>query len=230
MTGIPVRIKRLFRLRFAILYPLGLYGLFFSNTTDASIRAGLWLIIPGVLLRLLSNAYAVKTERLTTCGPYAYLRNPLYLGTILIFLGFIVLLHIYWAGLVTLLVFSFAYRRTIRAEEGQLEQIYGQVYRDYKRNVPSILPRLTPYLAGEKWGFSFERLRRSKEHKVFVWLFVVIVALHVRSEILIEREGVDLRLGLLMAFAVGLICLDVLSEFFAKHHSSSGPDHDEWCS
>lgn len=229
MKDISARIKRLLRLRFALLYPLGLYGLFFSHTTDASIRAGLWFIIPGVLLRLLSNAYAVKTEKLTTCGPYAYLRNPLYLGTIMIFLGFIVLLHIYLAGLATLIVFSFAYRRTIRREESQLEQIYGQAYRDYKKNVPSFLPRLTPYLSGEKWGFSFERLRRSKEHKVFVWLFVVIVLLHVRSEIIVEKEGVDMRLGLLMAFAVGLVCLDVFSELFAKHHPSAGHDHGEWC-
>lgn len=216
MKDILIRVKRLFRLRFAVLYPLGLYGLIFSGANDESICTGLWFILPGVVFRLWANSYAVKTERLTTCGPYAFMRNPLYLGTMLILLGFVLLLRIYLPGAVTLLIFALAYARTIRKEEGQLEQIYGEAYREYKRAVPSFLPRLTPYPAGEKWAFSLERLWRSKEHKVFVWLFAVIVALHLRSELWVEKESMHSRLWLWIAFALVLVMWDIVSELRSR--------------
>ena len=212
------RVKRLFRLRFAILYPLAVFVAVFANTTNESIRWGLCLIVPGVLLRLLSNGYAVKTEKLTTCGPYAFLRNPLYLGTLFILMGFVLLMRIYLVGSVALEAFVLAYVRTIRKEETLLEGIYKEEYRAYKKEVPSLIPRLVPYAKGESWSFSFERLLRSKEHKIFIWLAIAIIAFHLKSEIIVEKEVFDLRMIILIAVAFGLAAMDLAEELWRKKH------------
>lgn len=210
------RIKRFFRLRFAILYPLAVVFAFLGSTNEDSIRQGLLLILPGVLLRLWSNCYAVKTEKLTTCGPYAYLRNPLYLGTLLILTGAVVLTRIYLWGGVALFAFTIAYIRTIKNEERLLEGIYQDEYRDYKKNVPSVIPRLTPYAKGEKWSFSWERLLRSKEHKVFIWIAITVIAFYLKEELYMEKESFRIGFAYLIGVAVLLAVLDILSEVRIK--------------
>ena len=211
------RIKRLFRLRFAILYPLAIFVAFYSRATAQSIGLGLCFIVPGVLLRLWSNSYAVKTEKLTTCGPYAFVRNPLYLGTLFILLGVVALVQIYLAGVAALLAFSFAYVRTIGQEEALLEGMYGDDYRAYRKAVPSIIPRLTPYGVGERWAFSFERLRRSKEHKIFIWAGIGIIGLYLKEKLLVEKAVFDHRMLGLVVFAVALAALDLAEEILRKN-------------
>ncbi|MEI6437135.1 MAG: methyltransferase [Candidatus Omnitrophota bacterium] len=210
------RIKRLLRLRFAILYPLAVFVAVYSRATAPSIGLGLCFIAPGVLLRLWSNSYAVKTEKLTTCGPYAFVRNPLYLGTLLILLGFVLLVQIYWVGIAALLAFTFAYIRTIGQEESLLESMYKDDYRAYKKAVPSFIPRLTPYNVGDRWSFSGERLRRSKEHKIGLWIGIGIIGLHLKELLLVEKLPFDRGMGLLIALAVVLAALDLVEELSKK--------------
>ena len=210
------RVKRLFRLRFAILYPLAIFVAVYSSVTAVSIGRGLWLILPGVLLRLWSNSYAVKTEKLTTCGPYAFVRNPLYLGTLLILSGVVLMVQIYWVGAAALAAFVFAYTRTVGNEERLLEGIYKEEYVDYKKAVPSFIPRLTPYEKRVEWPFSLERLLRSKEHKIFIWLGVGIILSHLKEICWIEKLAPDARVYSLMALAVSLAMLDLAEEYWRK--------------
>src|SRR5580704_7036475 len=121
------RLQRSFKPRFAVIYPFGFFVLFFCFLNEASIRSGLGYIIAGALIRLWSNGYAIKNDKLTTSGPYAFVRNPLYLGTFLIAIGFVIVLksdnpsgEIYrWiAGGIFLLALSFMYYRTIQEEQG----------------------------------------------------------------------------------------------------------------
>ncbi|MBF0594248.1 MAG: isoprenylcysteine carboxylmethyltransferase family protein [Candidatus Omnitrophica bacterium] len=214
--NIQERIKRLFRLRFAILYPLAVFVAVYSRATAASIGLGLCFIAPGVFLRLWSNSYAVKTEKLTTCGPYAFVRNPLYLGTLLILLGFVFLVQIYWVGIAALAAFTFAYIRTIGKEEFLLEDMYKDDYRAYKKAVPSFIPRFTPYNVGERWSFSFERLRRSKEHKIFIWIGVGIVGLYLKEKLMVEKAAFDQSMLALIILAVVLAALDLAEESWRK--------------
>src|SRR5476651_2539578 len=97
------RLQRSFKPRFAVIYPFGFFVMFFCFLNEASLRAGIGYIIAGVLLRLWSNGYAIKNDKLTTSGPYAFVRNPLYLGTFLIAIGFVIVLKsenplIEWIG------------------------------------------------------------------------------------------------------------------------------------
>jgi hypothetical protein len=106
-----------------------------------------------------------KERELTVTGPYAFTRNPLYLGTFLLGLGIAVAGgHWVWPALF-LLFYAVAYGRTMSEEKAHLTDLFGDLYRDYAARVPAIIPRLTPYrpkgAAGK--GFTVAQYRRNRE-------------------------------------------------------------------
>lgn len=214
------RLKRCFKLRFAILYPFGVFVILFASSDDKSIMKGVWFIAAGLLIRIWANGYAIKLDKLTTSGPYAFVRHPLYLGTILLAAGFIIMLKIYYIGALLFLIMAVIYYRTIKKEEGMLEEKFKQAYFNYKKKVPLILPAVLPYREGEKWPFSFKRLIKSQEYKLVIWMIVLMIIFHLKGELLIEHETPDAKiLGLLViAFILGI--LDLIGEFVKKVNKS----------
>ncbi len=216
------RIERSLKPRFAVIYPFGLFVMFFCYLTQGSIRAGIGWIIAGLLLRLWSNGYAIKNDKLTTSGPYALVRNPLYLGTFLVAIGFVIVLQsqpawVEWVmGVIFLLALSLMYRRTIQGEEGMLTAKYGDAYKDYCRHVPAMVPCLVPYTKGEKWPFSLQRLYKSKEHKSVFWIFIILVAFDLKSRLLIEHKAMSTASWALCGLALVLILLDIAYEINKK--------------
>jgi protein-S-isoprenylcysteine O-methyltransferase Ste14 len=217
------RLRRYSQLRFAIFYPLTAYMIFFSTSDDVSLRASIVFLASGVFLRLWSNGYAIKTKKLTTSGPYAYIRNPLYLGTMLIIFGFFIMLREYWLALIFAVVMGLAYRRTVRKEEHMLEHDFKEDYRKYRKNVPAFWFRLTPYQGGEKWPFSWARLLASREHKVIVWVLIIVIAFHLKAELVVEKEKLDARMVWLIVGLVFLGGLDVFLDFFRTHLAMKKP-------
>jgi len=207
------RIKRSFKLRFALLYPFGVLVIIYANSSDISIKYGLGIIILGLLLRSWANGYAIKSEKLTTSGPYAFVRHPLYLGTMLLFCGFVVMLNIYYIGAVFFVGMLAVYLRTIRKEEQLLESNFKQAFLDYKKSVPAIFPSFRPYPKGEKWPFSFKRLIKSQEYKLFIWMIVLVIAFHLKDELLVEKEKIDARIIWLIIISFFLGMIDLFGEF-----------------
>ncbi len=210
------RVKRYARLRFAIFYPFALYFLFFSVPDDMSLLMSFVFLVGGVALRLWSNGYVIKMGKLTTSGPYALVRNPLYLGTILIILGFFVFLREYGLAGVFAVVMTLAYRRTIMQEQKMLEDKFGEDYRDYKKNVPCLWPRLTPYPRGEKWPFSWARILENREHKIVLWVAIVVIAFWLKRELLIEKRSFDVQMLWLAGTAVFLALSDLVLDMIRK--------------
>jgi hypothetical protein len=103
----------------------------------------------GEALRLWATGHLHKNDALTVTGPYAFLRNPLYLGTLLIVTGFITMSRsslsfgLYLGFLVFFVGYYMPYKN--RIEGARLEDLYGDAFRRYAVAVPSILPRLHPY-------------------------------------------------------------------------------------
>ncbi len=196
--------------------------MFFCFLDETSIRAGVGFIIAGVLIRLWSNGYAIKNDKLTTSGPYAFVRNPLYLGTFLIAIGFVVALKsqpplLEWiAGGIFLLALSFMYYRTIQGEQGMLLEKFKGAYSDYCKQVPAMIPCLIPYSKGEKWPFNLQRLINSKEHKPVFWIFILLVVFHLKTRILIEHKALGDKSWDLVTIALFLIILDAAYEFNKK--------------
>ena len=211
--NIKERLKRWSKLRFAILYPFGVFVVLFSHSDDRSIMASVWFIVAGLLLRLWANGYAIKMDKLTTSGPYALVRHPLYVGTMLIVIGFIIMLRIYYIGALFLIVMLLVYRRTVKKEESMLEAKFKEDYLGYKEKVRAFLPSFSAYREGEKWKFSFRRLIQSQEYKPFLWVIILMIAFHLKEEIMVERETIDAKICMLFIIAFILGMCDVVGEF-----------------
>ena len=216
------RLQRFFKPRFAVIYPFGFFVMFFCSLDEASVRAGIGFIIAGALIRLCSNGYAIKNDKLTTSGPYAFVRNPLYLGTFLIAIGFVLVLKSGppWleriAGGVFLLALSFMYYRTINGEQGMLLVKFKDAYRDYCKHVPAMVPCLVAYSKGKKWPFSLQRLINSKEHKTVFWIFILLVVFYLKTHLALEHKPMTGMSWALSGVALALILLDIAYEFNKK--------------
>ncbi|MBF0571289.1 MAG: isoprenylcysteine carboxylmethyltransferase family protein [Candidatus Omnitrophica bacterium] len=220
--NIAQRLQRSFKPRFAVIYPFGLFVMFFCSLDEASIRAGIGFIIAGALIRLWSNGYAIKNDKLTSSGPYAFVRNPLYLGTFLIATGFVIVLKsdprwLEWTiGGMFLLALCFVYYRTIKDEQDMLLAKFANAYSDYCKKVPAMVPCLVPYNKGEKWPFNLQRLINSKEHKPVFWIFILLVIFHIKTRILIEHKALNDASWNLVTAALFLIIIDAAYEFNKK--------------
>ena len=96
---------------FAVLY------FWLARPTWRFLALGALLVVPGLLIRALASGHVRKNEALATSGPYAHTRNPLYLGSLLLGLGFAVAARSWWVGLVLLVMFFAIYLPVIRGEE-----------------------------------------------------------------------------------------------------------------
>ena len=105
------------------------------------------MALAGVWIRAISSGHVKKNEELATSGPYAYTRNPLYFGSIVIAAGF-ALAALRWEIAVALVVlFAAIYVPVIRGEEQFLGQHFAN-YSEYCSRVPRLLPRLRAGDAG----------------------------------------------------------------------------------
>jgi protein-S-isoprenylcysteine O-methyltransferase Ste14 len=146
--------KRL-RPRLLVVYAAGGALLWSARPTPLSIALGSLPIAGGVALRIWATGYLHKNDALTVSGPYAFLRHPLYLGTLLVAAGFAAMAASAPAAIVFagFLVGYFAYYLPYkeRIECARLEALYGDAFRRYAVAVPALAPRIHPYrpLAGE---------------------------------------------------------------------------------
>ncbi len=129
-----------------IRVPLGfLFAAFFLVLAKPdwwSLAAGSAVAAIGVWIRAVASGHVQKNEELATSGPYAYTRNPLYLGSIAIAAGF-ALAALRWEIAAALaILFAGIYLPVIRGEEEFLSQHFAN-YADYCARVPRLLPRLT---------------------------------------------------------------------------------------
>ncbi len=133
--------------------------------------AGLAVMLLGQAVRLAASAAIVKSKTLTMTGPYAAVRNPLYLGTMLMTAGLLIMLSapsrpLHTAGLwaFAAAAFGWIYYVTIKAEEAYLLSVYGGDFEKYKTSAPALLPSPRG-LAGffDLTAYSGEVFRKNKE-------------------------------------------------------------------
>ena len=172
-------INRKVRLRIGFLF--GIAYLAFAKPTPGSLLLGLPVAFIGLLIRAWAAGHIVKLEQLTTTGPYAHTRNPLYFGSFMIAAGFALAAH--WSLLlVVIALFAFIYGPTIELERGEISRRFPEAYAQYEANVPPFTPRLTPW-QGQTGGdsFSFSRYLRQREWQAALAFLAVTAWLVARS-------------------------------------------------
>lgn len=128
------------------------------------------LVLPGLWLRGYAAGYVKKNQELTTTGPYAFVRNPLYLGSILIAAGFAVALLSWPVAVALAVMFIAIYVPVIASEERFLRATFPG-FDAYCRRVPRLIPRLTPAHdggSGERGHFVFALYRKHREYNALI--------------------------------------------------------------
>ena len=160
---------------FAVLY------FWLARPSWRSLVLGTVAVVPGLLIRALASGHVRKNEALATSGPYAYTRNPLYLGSLVMGLGFCVAARSWWVGVALVVMFLAIYLPVIRDEEGFLRRTFPE-FEEYARRVPRMLPKLTHPSAGSEGptGFSWDLYMKHREYNALLGAVAMMAALIVK--------------------------------------------------
>jgi protein-S-isoprenylcysteine O-methyltransferase Ste14 len=167
------------RWRVRLGYPLAIVVLWLARPTPRSALAGAVVGLFGLWIRAYAAGYLHKQEVLTVTGPYAYTRNPLYLGSAILALG-VGIAALSWISLALLCgYFTLFYSIVMRREENELRPRHGASFEEYIRAVPLFLPRLTAAkLARNSEGaFSFTQYRKNHEWQAAVGFLLFLAIL-----------------------------------------------------
>jgi Phospholipid methyltransferase len=168
------------RWRVRLGYPLAIVVVYLSRPAPQSILFGALVGVCGLYLRAYAAGYLHKKEVLTVTGPYAYTRNPLYLGSALLVLGVGVATRSWISVLLLIAYFALFYSIVMQREGNELHIRHGASYEQYARIVPLFIPRLTAAkLPGDSAGtFSFAQYKKNHEWQAAVgFLFLILVLL-----------------------------------------------------
>jgi protein-S-isoprenylcysteine O-methyltransferase Ste14 len=147
-----------------------------------SIFCGGGIAAVGLGIRALASGYVRKNEELATTGPYAYTRNPLYLGSMIMAAGFALTARSWIVLAVLLVMFLAIYLPVIRGEEGSLRERFPD-FANYERSVPRLLPRLGALLtarARSQGAFSGELYLKHREYNALAGALAMIALLTVK--------------------------------------------------
>ncbi len=144
------------KLRLWMAYPVFIVFPFVADITNSSFVTGLIFMLSGLGLRFWASGYISKSSSLATSGPYAYTRNPLYLGNFILGLGVVIISNNIWLIAYYVVSFSLLYLGTIAEEQKDLRGKFGSAYTDYLSAVPVFLPFRRAYKksAGRKFDIN----------------------------------------------------------------------------
>jgi protein-S-isoprenylcysteine O-methyltransferase Ste14 len=171
------------RVRVPLGFVVAAIFLVFARPSGHTLGWSLLLVLPGLWLRGYAAGYVKKNSELTRTGPYAYTRNPLYLGSMGIAFGFAVGAGQLWLGLLLVVMFLAIYVPTILSEETYLRGVFP-AFDEYAQRVPRLLPRLTAArFTDTEVGigrFSGERYLHHREYNSVMGAVAIYAALTLR--------------------------------------------------
>ena len=182
----------LFKYRSYTPIPLALYILYNSHPEIQNMLIGFILIAIGESLRMWAVRYAGGVTRTTkvgaaslcTSGPYSYTRNPLYIGNMIIYSGFVFVagsLNILPMLIITWVFFIIQYYLIINLEQNTLIDIFGKEYKNYMNNVPILFPRLSSWKNKDKYvPIKFSKTIKTEKRTLqnIILLMLIIYFIH----------------------------------------------------
>lgn len=165
--------------------PLGflvvLFYLALSSPTWPLIAVGLPITLAGLALRGWASGHLRKNSELAVTGPYAYTRNPLYFGSLLMMLGAMVSGGSAWLAAGLLSCFLLVYYPVMTSEAGHLKGLFEGEYEKWSAQVPLFIPRLTPYRAGPHRSFERGLYVQHREYQAFIGVALIFAALALKA-------------------------------------------------
>lgn len=163
------------RIRVPVGFVFAVFYLWRARPSWACLAAGSVIVASGVALRAYASGYLRKASELTTTGPYAYTRNPLYLGSLIIAAGFVLAARSLWIALAMAVIFVAIYVPVMNFEEQFLRSQFPG-FDEYAGRVPRLLPRLSA-AAGPRGQFSLELYRKHREYNAALGATAILAAL-----------------------------------------------------
>jgi protein-S-isoprenylcysteine O-methyltransferase Ste14 len=184
--------ENLFTLRSYTPLPFLAAMVIFARPTAATLIVGFIAVAAGELVRFWGVVYAGRLTRVTgsvgapeviVAGPFAYVRNPLYIGNIVAYVGIGIMANalVPWLVVAAALWFVFQYYEIVLLEEEFLEKEFGEKYLAFKRNVPRFIPRRSAYVPAEakrqppKWREALRSERRTFQALVIVCAAILVL-------------------------------------------------------
>jgi protein-S-isoprenylcysteine O-methyltransferase Ste14 len=164
------------KLRVPVGTLLGLIFIALMHPTRRSLWVGGIAAGLGASLRIWAAGYIDKGRVLTRDGPYAFIRHPLYLGSLLMAVGVLIAGQGYWLLVPFAAFYLGVYYPVMRAEERELLEAHGESFKQYVSTVPLFVPLFTR-AHGRPSGFLWSRVLRNGEHRTVVGLLLTEIIL-----------------------------------------------------
>ena len=180
--------QKLFEIRSYTPIPFILIAIIFAEPTFETLSIGFAIAIIGESIRfwgvsicgsVTRTTGAVGATNLVTDGPFGFVRNPLYVGNILMYVGCSFTSNsIYpWLQITTPIYFIFQYHIIVLKEEEYLRKVFKEEYSNYEKNVPRFFPRLTKYIGNHSFHRKADLSRGLKSESRTLQSFILISAI-----------------------------------------------------
>jgi protein-S-isoprenylcysteine O-methyltransferase Ste14 len=166
------------RIRVPLGFAFAAVYLWLARPTARSLVLGLCIAVAGLLIRALASGHVQKNEQLATTGPYAYTRNPLYLGSLIMAAGFTLASRNWLIAAIATAMLIAIYIPVIRSEEEFLRTRFPE-FNDYCRNVPRLFPRFARN-RGSAGSFSSHLYWKHREYNAAIGAVLITAALLVK--------------------------------------------------
>jgi protein-S-isoprenylcysteine O-methyltransferase Ste14 len=167
------------RIRVPLGFVFAAAYIWLARPTPPSIVIGSSVAFAGLCIRALASGHVEKNEVLATSGPYAHTRNPLYLGSIILAIGFLIAARSWWLPLIAAIMLVFIYVPVIRSEEAFLRTRFPE-FGDYAAQVPRLFPRVRSYQR-RPGSFSWHLYWKHREYNAALGAGLMIIALVAKS-------------------------------------------------
>jgi protein-S-isoprenylcysteine O-methyltransferase Ste14 len=166
------------RIRVPLGFLFAAVYLWLAHPTARSIVLGSCLAVTGLVIRALASGHVQKNEQLAMSGPYAYTRNPLYLGSLIMACGFALASRSWIVAVIATIMLFAIYIPVIRSEEEFLRTRFPE-FADYCRNVPRLFPKLKAH-QGSAGSFSWHLYWKHREYNAALGAVLITAALIVK--------------------------------------------------